>query len=84
MNNRYYFNELDNNVVTISGGEAQHLSKVRRSKRGDNIVSFNGDGFDYNLTITEITKDKVKAEIVNKTLNKAITVHILSPLGYSK
>lgn len=81
MDNRYYFNELNNNVVTISGGEAQHLSKVRRAKIGDDIVAFNGDGFDYNLAITEITKDKVKAEIVNKTLNKAtndvnITVYL--------
>ena len=38
----------------------EHLSKVRRAKVGDEIVAFNGDGYDYNLTICEITKDKVK------------------------
>jgi len=72
MDNRYYFNETDKDVVIISGGEAQHLSKVRRAKVGDEIVAFNGDGYDYNLTICEITKDKVKAQIQNKTLNNAM------------
>lgn len=81
MDNRYYFNETKDNSVLISGQEAQHLSKVRRAKVGDEIVAFNGDGFDYNLKITEITKDKVKGEIINKTLNKStndlnITVYL--------
>lgn len=81
MDNRYYFTEQQNNIVLISGGEAQHLSRVRRAKLGDEIVAFNGDGFDYHLKITEITKDKVKAEIVGKELNKAtndvgITVYL--------
>ena len=72
MDNRYYFTELNNNVVTIVGGEAQHLSRVRRAKLGDEIVAFNGDGYDYNLKIVEITKDKVKAEILAKLPNKAM------------
>lgn len=81
MDNRYYFNETKDNTVVISGQEAQHLSKVRRAKVGDGIVAFNGDGFDYNLKINEITRDKVKAEITSKTLNKAtndtnITVYL--------
>ena len=81
MDNRYYFNETKDNSAVISGGEAQHLSKVRRAKVGDKIVAFNGDGFDYNLEITDITKDKVKAKIQSKTLNKAtndtnITVYL--------
>ena len=71
MDNRYYFTEKTENLVTITGGEAQHLSRVRRAKIGDEIVAFNGDGCDYHLKITDITKDKVKAEVTNKTLNKA-------------
>ena len=39
MDNRYYFTELKENIVSIIGGEAQHLSKVRRAKIGDNIVA---------------------------------------------
>ena len=81
MDNRYYFNELKDDMVVLAGGEAQHLSKVRRAKVGDEIVAFNGDGYDYHLIISEITKDKVRAEIQNKTLNKAtddtnITVYL--------
>ena len=81
MDNRYYFSEINKDIVAITGQEAQHLSKVRRAKIGDEIVAFNGDGYDYHLKITEITKDKVKAEIINKTLNKAtndtnITVYL--------
>ena len=81
MDNRYYFTDLKENFVTISGGEAQHLSRVRRAKVGDEIVAFNGDGFDYHLKISEITKDKVVAEIIEKTINRAsndtnITVYL--------
>lgn len=81
MDNRYYFTEIKDNTVAITGGEAQHLSKVRRAKMGDEIVAFNGDGYDYHLKINEITKDKVAAEIVKKTTNKAsndtnITVYL--------
>ena len=81
MDNRYYFTELKDSLVSITGGEAQHLSKVRRAKVGDEIVAFNGDGYDYHLKITEITKDKVQAEVVEKTTNKAtndtnITVYL--------
>ncbi len=71
MDNRYYFNEINNDIVTITGGEAQHLTKVRRAQVGDNIVGFNGDGFDYNLEITAISKDKVQAKVLSKTTNRA-------------
>jgi len=81
MDNRYFFDELEKDVVVIKGQEAQHLARVRRAKVGDKIVAFNGDGFDYNLKISEITKDKVVAEVENKVLNKAtndidITVYL--------
>ena len=57
MDNRYYFTEQEDNFVIISNQEAQHLSRVRRAKIGDEIVAFNGDGYDYSLRITEITKE---------------------------
>lgn len=81
MDNRYYFTEIKDNIVILKGQEAQHLSRVRRAKVGDNIVAFNGDGYDYHLKITEITKDQVRAEIEDKKLNKAtqdtnITVYL--------
>ena len=71
MDNRYYFSKVLEKSVVIEGGEAQHLSRVRRCKLGDEIVAFNGDGFDYILKIKEIFKDKVITEIVEKKQNRA-------------
>lgn len=71
MDNRYYFKKIENNQVIIEDGEAQHLSKVRRCKIGDEIVAFNGDGMDYNLKINQVLKDKVLADIVSKSTNRA-------------
>ena len=81
MDNRYYFNKTENNKVIIIGQEAQHLSRVRRAKVGDEIVAFNGDGLDYNLKISEITKEKVICDIVSTSKNRAaadnkITVYL--------
>lgn len=81
MDNRYYFSNLNKDIVTIEGGEAQHLSRVRRAKIGDEIVAFNGDGYNYFLTIKEITKVQVVCQITKKELNKAtndgnITVYL--------
>ena len=81
MDNRYYFTKIESNRVIIEGGEAQHLSRVRRCKIGDTIMAFNGDGYDYVLTVTEILKDKVITEIVDKKENRAsgdvdITVYL--------
>ena len=73
MDNRYYFSKMQNGQVVIDGGEAQHLSRVRRCKIGDSIVAFNGDGLDYVLKITEIQKDKVIAEVVETKQNRART-----------
>lgn len=72
MDNRYYFKEVNGNKVLITDGEAQHLCKVRRAKIGDEIMGFNGDGYNYFLKIANITKDKVEADILNKELNKAM------------
>jgi len=72
MDNRYYFSQISGDKVIIEGGEAQHLSKVRRARIGDEIVAFNGDGMDYQLKITEITKDKVNAQVLSRTPNRAM------------
>lgn len=81
MDNRYYITEIKNNQAILTGGEVQHLTKVRRAKVGDEIVAFNGDGFDYVLTISEILKDKVTADLKQKRENRAsgenkITVYL--------
>ncbi len=71
MDNRYYFERIENGAVIIENQEMAHLTRVRRGVVGDEIVAFNGDGFDYHLKITNINKTKVECEILNKTQNKA-------------
>lgn len=73
MDNRYYFTIKNGKNVIIDGQEAQHLSKVRRCKVGDEIKAFNGDGLDYNLKVEEILKDKVNLTIVSTEENRAAT-----------
>ena len=71
--NRFYFNKesLVNNKVIITDDEFRHLSLVLRKRAGDSVVLFCGDGFDYNATITKITKKEaeliVKEKINNET-----------------
>ncbi len=71
MDNRYYFEEKENDIVTFKDKEANHIARVRRCNVGDDITAFNGDGYDYHLQIIEITKSVVKAKILDKILNRA-------------
>lgn len=71
MDNRYYFEKQEGNSIIIKNQEATHLSKVRRANIGDEIVAFCGDGLDYHAKITTINKDKVTAEILSKSKNRA-------------
>ncbi len=71
MDNRYFFSKFNLDEVTISGGEMLHLTKVRRAKIDDEIMAFNGDGYDYKLKIIEINKNEVKCKIIEKTINKS-------------
>lgn len=69
MDNRFYFTESNESNVIFSGQEHVHLTKVRRCKVGDKITGFNGDGYDYQLVIRDISKDKVYADIIDKKKN---------------
>ncbi len=71
MDNRFYFEVNDDSNVEFINQEYIHLTKVRRCKIGDKIVGFNGDGYDYHLEITNITKDKVVARILDRQKNSA-------------
>ena len=77
MDNRYFFrsNKVLNigDIVELDKTETGHLAKVRRAKVGDSIIGFCGDGFDYTLTIDEISKT-AKCKVINKNTNKAVDV----------
>lgn len=72
MDNRFYFSEINGEFVTFKEQECIHISRVMRKQVGDNIVGFNGDGLDYNLQISNITKSTVTAKILSKSKNRAM------------
>ncbi len=81
MDNRYFFNQIAGDTVRLRAQEMSHLVKVRRAKVGDKITGFNGDGFDYQLTIQSISKDSVDCHIDERKPNPAtndrdITVYL--------
>ena len=51
---------------TIAGSDARHMHNVLRLKPGDNIVAFDGTGFDYDAEIVAILPDRVRVSILKK------------------
>ena len=50
--------------VQLSESAAAHATRALRLNVGDNAIVFNGDGFDYDCTLTSIKKNAVTATIV--------------------
>ncbi len=46
--------------ITITGGAANHIGRVLRLKAGDEITLFNGEGGEYNATLTTIERNTVR------------------------
>lgn len=67
----YYINQnLSNNVVVkIEGDEFHHLANVMRSRVGDRVCLFNGDGNFYfgNITILEKKHAQIKIDDTKKS-----------------
>lgn len=58
---------------------SHHLAAVLRSKVGDEILIFSGDGFDYHATITAINKKAVVVRVNTKIANNtesSIKIHL--------
>lgn len=70
MDNRFYFEKLENDFAVFDVQESQHIFKVRRCKVGDEITAFNGDGYDYHLKI-ESLGNRVTASVIDKQPNRA-------------
>ena len=62
--------------VQLSENAAAHATRALRLSVGDDVVLFNGDGFNYSCTLTEIKKNSVTALV-----NSATEVHNESPLN---
>jgi 16S rRNA (uracil1498-N3)-methyltransferase len=52
--------------VTISGDDAHHLTRVMRAKEGEQVIVSDGVSREALVRITELGKDRVKADIVER------------------
>ena len=64
---------LSNNLITITGDEFYHLSKVLRHKIGYKIIVSLEDGKDYYCTITKMEKDSCEAIVDDVEDNPCIS-----------
>jgi 16S rRNA (uracil1498-N3)-methyltransferase len=47
-------------VVALPDDEAEHLTRVLRVKRGDDVIVFNGQGLAFDATVQSVRKDGVE------------------------
>ncbi|MBQ3022720.1 MAG: 16S rRNA (uracil(1498)-N(3))-methyltransferase [Clostridia bacterium] len=57
--------DITKNIATITGEEAQHISRVLRMKKGDNVTLCDGEGMFYEATLTDFSDKSVTAEITS-------------------
>ena len=58
--------DITENIATITGEEAQHISRVLRMKKGDEVTLCDGEGFFYEAVLSDFYEKTVVAEILSK------------------
>jgi 16S rRNA (uracil1498-N3)-methyltransferase len=67
MAERYYLDaRLGFGEVVVEGPEAHHLATVCRTRLGDVVCLFNGDGSEYRAKVVEIARRRVTLDIVER------------------
>lgn len=62
---RFFVNEINEENITLTGSDANHIGRSLRMKTGEPLTVC-CDGVDYNCKISEITSDTVYLELVEK------------------
>lgn len=57
---------IKNNIITLYGDDAGHISRVLRSKAGEMLTVCDGTGNDYEAEIIDINEKEVRLEIKEK------------------
>lgn len=58
--------QIGQKEIVITGEDVNHIRNVLRMKSGEEVAISNGQGLNYCCKITEITKEKVIAEILSE------------------
>ena len=56
--------DITDGIVTITGGDATHISKVLRMEAGQHILLCDGEGTDFDAEITSASKEEVRLHIL--------------------
>lgn len=77
--NLFYFPELNYNdkLVELKSDEVQHIVKVLRNVRGDELIATNGGGWAFRLKILETSKKWIRCEVINSKLYDRLPHHNL-------
>ncbi len=75
---------IKNNTVKVTGGDARHLKTILRAKEGDNI-SIVTESSEYNAEIIEINKENIICEIIEeKETNNETKINVTLCQGIPK
>lgn len=58
--------DITENTAVITGEEAQHISRVLRMKKGDNVTLCDGEGMFYEAVLSDFSDKTVVADILSK------------------
>lgn len=58
---------IKDNIITLYGDDAGHISRVLRSEKGEILTVCDGTGMDYQAEITDISDKEIKLEIKEST-----------------
>jgi 16S rRNA (uracil1498-N3)-methyltransferase len=71
---RYFFiekSEQEDSILNITGPDARHIKTVLRMKPGDKIGLFDGNGFEYEAKILDLSPGKVEVLLVRRFSSNA-------------
>ena len=51
--------QINENMATITGEEAQHISRVLRMKKGDSVTLCDGEGTFYDAVLSDFSEKTV-------------------------
>ena len=65
---KFFVNDenIENNIINITGQDFNHIKNVLRLKVGDNIIVSNGKEIEFDTKIVNFTNNSVEAEILNQ------------------
>ncbi|MFA5072946.1 MAG: 16S rRNA (uracil(1498)-N(3))-methyltransferase [Nitrospirota bacterium] len=76
--------QVQDRGITIVGDDVHHIRSVLRMQLGDMLTLSNGQGIEYVARITDITKQKIKAEIVSESEGRILLPQVILGQGLPK